>query len=639
MASSFCLQRLRRYETQGLVRSKAHPGLPLVVWNYTEKTQFAKQWDAITRAARALVLETDGRVVARSFPKFHNLNEGLHEPTPDFVVFEKLDGSLILVFWYNSAWQTASRGSFTSTQAEVARRLLDDYDLTLLDRDLCYSFEILYPENRIVVDYGQRRELVFLAAFDRAGKESLCNPEVAEAGFAMATQLPINDLRAATASSVTNAEGYVARFSNGGRVKMKFQEYCRLHKLVANLSDRGVWEWFKAGRPLQEVVETDHVPDEWHPWLKRLYREFQTEHDAKAAEVEVLRQQMAQLPTRKEVALALRGEPLARLVFKALDEKPLREALCETFKPKAQSQGDPAAMRRAATGKAGGLHVLSGLSGAGKSTRAKQLASDGAVIVSRDGFRRMLFASSTGDWRQEELVTKAQRAVARIALAEGLQVVIDDTNVSAKAVNGLLKDFPANDIQFELLDVPVEAAIRQDSAREGGVGREVIERQAKSLAQLRATFDFAPRRKTEEIAVDQRRPSAFVFDVDGTLAINTGRHPYDWSRVSEDKPDPAVVMMLRAVAAAGHSVIICTSRDGSCEGATRAWLATYDIGFDRLFIRPAGDSRPDWEVKMGFWRTIAASFNIVALVDDRDQVVRHGRALGLKVFQVAPGDF
>lgn len=637
MAASICLQRLRRYEAQGLVRSKAHPSLPLVVWNYTEKAQYTKQWDAVTRSARALVLDTDGRVVARSFPKFHNLSEGLHEATPDFVVFEKLDGSLILLFWYGSTWQTASRGSFSSTQAEVARGLLAGHDLTLLDRGLCYSFEILYPENRIVVDYGARRELVFLAAFDRAGNEFTNRPEVTEAGFTSAARHDVFDLR--NPSAVPNAEGYVVRFSNGERVKVKFQEYCRLHKLVANLSDRGVWEWFKAGRSLEEVVETDHVPDEWHPWLRRLYSEFQAEHDAKAAEVDLLRQQVAQLPTRKDMAVALRGQPLSGLVFKALDGKPTRDALCEAFKPRARPQSDPAATRRAATAQPGSLHVLVGVSGAGKSTRAKQLAQEGAVVVSRDAFRRMLFASSTGDWRQEELVTKAQRAAARIALAEGLQVVVDDTNVTAKAVNSLLKDFPANDVSFELLDVPVEDAISRDSARERSVGRQVIERQAASLAQLRVSFDFASRPKMDPIKLDDGKPTAFVFDVDGTLAINTGRHPYDWSRVSEDKPDPAVVAVLRSVAAVGHRVIVCTSRDGSCEADTRAWLETHGIGFDRLFIRPAGDPRPDWEVKTGFWRTIAASFNIVALVDDRDQVVSHGRALGLKVFQVAPGAF
>ena len=48
----------------------------------------------------------------------------------------------------------------------MARVLLANYhtDLGTLDREYTYLFEIIYPSNRIVVDYGSSRRLVLLAA-------------------------------------------------------------------------------------------------------------------------------------------------------------------------------------------------------------------------------------------------------------------------------------------------------------------------------------------------------------------------------------------------------------------------------------------------------------------------------------------
>jgi RNA ligase len=62
-------------------------------------------------------------------------------------------------------------------------------------------------------------------------------------------------------------EGYVLRFSNGYRVKVKFEEYCRLHKIITNVSNVDIWEKLKDNLPLDEIL--DKVPDEFYGWVKK----------------------------------------------------------------------------------------------------------------------------------------------------------------------------------------------------------------------------------------------------------------------------------------------------------------------------------------------------------------------------------
>jgi hypothetical protein len=96
------LETLEKYYEEGLLYKQVHPTLPLTIWNYSEKVQYEGLWDEITLMCRGLVTDKDGNVVARPFKKFFNLEEGKHTPTSDFDVYMKLDGSLGILFNYES---------------------------------------------------------------------------------------------------------------------------------------------------------------------------------------------------------------------------------------------------------------------------------------------------------------------------------------------------------------------------------------------------------------------------------------------------------------------------------------------------------------------------------------------------------
>lgn len=135
---------------------------------------------------------------------------------------------------------------------------------------------------------------------------------------------------------------------------------------------------------------------------------------------------------------------------------------------------------------------------------------------------------------------------------------------------------------------------------------------------------------------------AIIVDVDGTVALHFNRSPFDWSRVGEDVPNRHVIHIVEAVANTGVDVIFCSGRSDICRSATERWLAENIPGINpaALFMRSDGDYRPDHVIKAEiFERDIRPQYNIVAVFDDRDQVVEMWRSLGLTCLQVAPGNF
>ena len=138
------LETLNKYHEDGLLYKQTHPTLPLTIWNYSEKVQYEMLWDEVTIVCRGLVTDDSGAVIAKPFPKFFNYEEGKHTPTSEFEVFEKMDGSLGILFNYDGEWILATRGSFTSEQSKKGCELLKKYPIENLDRKNTYLFEIIY---------------------------------------------------------------------------------------------------------------------------------------------------------------------------------------------------------------------------------------------------------------------------------------------------------------------------------------------------------------------------------------------------------------------------------------------------------------------------------------------------------------
>jgi len=140
---------------------------------------------------------------------------------------------------------------------------------------------------------------------------------------------------------------------------------------------------------------------------------------------------------------------------------------------------------------------------------------------------------------------------------------------------------------------------------------------------------------------DSTKPLAVMVDLDGTIAKMTDRGPFEWDRVGEDEPVTNVIAVVEAMARAGYKVIFVSGRDGSCALQTGMWIDTYyHEDYEGLYMRPAKDNRKDNIVKLEiFDKYIRHNYNVVTVFDDRDQVVRMWRSIGLTCMQVEYGDF
>jgi RNA ligase len=266
------LEKLNKYYEDGLLYKQVHPSLPLTIWNYSEKVQFENLWDEVTLMCRGLVTDNEGNMVAIPFQKFFNIEENRFTPTENFEVYEKMDGSLGIVFWYQGQWVVATRGSFTSDQAIKATEILEKYNKDIMFRHLTFCFEIIYPENRIVLDYGDDEKLVLLGSFNKDGKEVDVDMW-SQYGFDVVKKYDgIKDFNQLKSMIKNDQEGFVVKFSNGDRIKVKGVEYLRLHKIMTNMSTTAVWECLKNGDDIETILKD--VPDEFYEKIKSYVRDL-----------------------------------------------------------------------------------------------------------------------------------------------------------------------------------------------------------------------------------------------------------------------------------------------------------------------------------------------------------------------------
>jgi RNA ligase len=138
----------------------------------------------------------------------------------------------------------------------------------------------------------------------------------------------LQDIRQLRRLAADNQEGFVVRFKNGFRVKVKFEEYVRLHRILTGVSNQMIWEMLKEDKPLDEML--DHVPDEFYQWVKhtrtKLLTEFLTiENQCK--------QDLRILENRKATALYFQTCAYPSVLFAILDKRDYKPIIWKMIKP------------------------------------------------------------------------------------------------------------------------------------------------------------------------------------------------------------------------------------------------------------------------------------------------------------------
>jgi RNA ligase len=339
------IAKLQTLVTDGYLTCRPHPTADLIIWNYTPRCQFEHYWTPETLMCRGLITTGAGHIVARPFPKFFNLAEHQGDlPLEPFTVTAKMDGSLGILYWMpDGEPRIATRGSFTSEQAIRATQILQERYKNLIPylqshspNLLTYLFEIIYPANRIVVDYGEMEDIVLLAIIHtETGDEFNVRhisplwptPIVKHYGG-------IADLAQLQAIQEDNAEGFVIRFDSGLRLKCKFAEYVRLHRLITQVNARVIWDLLRNDQPFDELLE--RVPDEFYAWVKATRTSLLEQYNEITTQCIITYEEVETLPTRKEQAAIVTRSPYPGVVFAMLDKKPYVDIIWKMLRPSAE---------------------------------------------------------------------------------------------------------------------------------------------------------------------------------------------------------------------------------------------------------------------------------------------------------------
>ena len=302
--------------------------------------------------------------------------------------------------------------------------------------------------------------------------------------------------------------------------------------------------------------------------------------------------------------------------------------------------------------------VLRGIPGSGKSTLAKQLCADDAsgstVRINNDEIVGMLYGVN---WRRQPGIADVLKLTRETLLKNYLQsdfiktIIVDNTNLTVMTVRSIQKIASRYGATFvvddSFLGMSIGICVERDALRADPVGESVIRSMAKDAAKLKPwKYPAYSVLNMEPVTFDPALRGAYLFDIDGTMAWNKlGRSPYDESRVLEDDVHSHILEVYHAlrVAMPNRRLLFLTGRHESCRKDTLLWLQTNVLSVipnDDLIMRPADDDRPDYIVKYEMYRdNVAGKYNVLAVFDDRDQVVQMWRKIGIKVLQVAEGDF
>ncbi len=298
----------------------------------------------IVRECRGSIFRQENGVfkcVCAPFYKFGNYGEP-YVPAIDWdsaLAMDKIDGSLIKLWYDCGAWYWSTNGTIKAEEATVLTNddeFMTFYDLIEialngdfsflegLDKEFTYLFELVSPYNKVVISYDYTA-LFFLAARSNKTFKELSLKDLIEV---YKTKLPLcvkfptyfkgtsaTFLSAVAANLGKDKEGFVVVDKDFNRAKFKGQEYLA----VARVRSNGVMKDSTLITLLLEGKEDDFVA--YFPEFEERLNSLKTKLLNLIAQMEEVWAVASQMETRKEVAAYVAGSPFAAYIFKRLDHK------------------------------------------------------------------------------------------------------------------------------------------------------------------------------------------------------------------------------------------------------------------------------------------------------------------------------
>jgi len=294
------------------VNIQKHPTTDLWLLNYSKSCQLNKVWNEVTTQCRGLIVDMFGNIVARPFPKFYNYEEleglGIKVPNLPFEAYEKMDGSLGIMYWVNDMPYLATRGSFNSDQCKHGTELLHTKYKNVwnrFDKNKTYLFEIIYPEDKHCIVYGPEVDDIFLLAIidTETGLETDSIDNYRDVLSVTKHYDGIRDWKnIRNEFDGENREGFVIRFSNGFRMKLKYEQYFKIHFLRSMLSKKYILECMM-DKKIKDIEENiSQLDEENQIYYRKMMKEIQDRYNEIEKEFLLIYRERGILESPKEYA-------------------------------------------------------------------------------------------------------------------------------------------------------------------------------------------------------------------------------------------------------------------------------------------------------------------------------------------------
>ena len=319
--------KLNKLIAEHFISVRKHPQLHLWIYNYTPKCQYHRVWNEITTKCRGLIMDSHDRIVSNPFSKFFNLGEeGMTlENLPSEIpqITEKVSGSLGILYDNMDSPAISTRGSFESPMAVWGTMWLSEkgYKISDFKREYTYLFEILYKENKIICNYNIE-ELVLLAVRHTISGNEVSHIEEAERlGITPVKVFNLSIKKAITmldGMKGEEQEGFVVKYNNGLRIKLKCEDYIRIHRIISGFSQKHIIEAMENGN----AMFLNELPDELHNEAKAIISEIEEKRQTIMNSAKMVAEKAKRLETRREQALLILHSEYPSVSFSLLDDKP-----------------------------------------------------------------------------------------------------------------------------------------------------------------------------------------------------------------------------------------------------------------------------------------------------------------------------
>lgn len=279
--------------------------------------------------------------------------------------------------------------------------------------------------------------------------------------------------------------------------------------------------------------------------------------------------------------------------------------------------------------------ITVGVSGSGKSTLAEEYRSKfGYTIIERDSIRKQIFGFS--QWKDykfnktnENYVTDQVNLMIANSAINKRDIIISDTNLNDFYRNKLVKKLEdlSYDVEIKVMDISWENAVKNNSSRETSVGVDVLYRQWTQFVQYKKDNGLM-----NHYTPDKSLQEAVICDIDGTIAKMVSRTAFQWDKVDQDEARSFVLELVKVQESVfGRKVVFLSGRDSCCRDLTLKWLKENGFSEPTLFMRPEGNNQKDYFIKEKlFFDNVANKYNVVAVFDDRPQVVNLWNDIGIE---------